>query len=408
MNISDIVTADHVEIAPDTTVSQIQGTFDDPSIKAVIVKNDGVYTGIVTRRQIATSHHPPEEKARSLLRHVPKVDPDEDVREVARLMIESDARVLPVFEGQRMTGVVRADDLLERVEPFLDAAEVDDVYTRDLVTIDPETTFGMALHVLRRRRITHLPIVEDGSAVGILSLYDVTDIASRALQRSQGGDAGGTDAHGGAITDSAARARRGGFGAREGELERMLDLPVRDVMITPVRTTEPNRTLDEVLREMDAINGSSLVVVSEGDDPVGIVTKTDVLESLTWGTEGSRAVQIYGTDLMDDISYEDVVAMIDGFDEVDSDMRVFDSKVHLHEHDEKRRGVPLLLARIRLYTDRGMVIGSGEGYGAAHAIREARDVVERRIKDEKNYGQSKKHPGEDFWQRRFGWWLEIK
>lgn len=321
-------------------------------------------------------------------------------------MIDGDARVLPVFDGDQMEGVVTADGLLREVQSFLDAATVRDAYSDDLVTVDPETTFAQALHRLRENRIAHVPVVEEGDAVGILSLYDVTDVASRSIRRSQGGDPAGFDAHGGAGSGGGYRSH-GGFGAREGELERILDLPVRDVMVSPVRTIRPEETLETAVEEMFGIGASSLVVVSPDGAPIGIVTKTDVLESLTWGAEGNRAVQLYGADLLDDMTYDDVVAMIDKFDDTTGDMNVLDAKIHLHEHDETLRGKPLLLARVRLYTDRGMFIASGEGYGAGHAIRDARDVLERRIRDDKTYGRSKKHPDEDYWQKRFGWWLEA-
>jgi hypothetical protein len=98
--------------------------------------------------------------------------------------------------------------------------------------------------------------------------------------------------------------------------------------------------------------------------------------------------------------------MIDTFDDRDHGMNVLDARIHLHKHDEKRRGVPLLLARIRLHTDHGLYMASGEGYGASHALNEARDVLERRIRDEKTYGQTKKPPTEEFWEKRFGWLLE--
>ena len=186
----------------------------------------------------------------------------------------------------------------------------------------------------------------------------------------------------------------------------MLDLPVRDLMISPVRTIRPSQTLEDAVATMFDVGGSSLVVVSDTDDPLGIVTKTDVLRSLTWEAEGNRAVQILGASLLDDISYDEVVSMIDKFDTMDRELNVIDAKIHLHEHDEKHRGTPLLLARIRLYTDRGLVMGSGEGYGASHAIHEARDVLERRIRDDKTYQQTKKHPDAEYWEKRFGWWLE--
>lgn len=406
MDIANIVSTEFVKFPADTPISKIRGAFDDPSLKGIVVTNDGTYEGVVTRRQLTASHRHPDEKVGSLIWHVPRIAPNEDVREVAQLMIAGDTRVLPVFDGQQLRGVVTADDLLREVQSFLDAVTVADAYSQDLVTVDPESTFGETLHILREHRISHLPVVEDDSVVGVLSLYDVTDIASRAIQQSQGGDASGTDPFGGSLSESGGRARRGGYGAREGELGRILDLPVRDVMTSPARTVRPHAALGEAVEKMFDIGGSSLIVVGEDGSPIGIVTKTDVLESLTWGAEGSRAVQLYGADLMDDITYDEVVSMIDKFDEVDSDMNVLDAKIHLHKHDEKLRGTPLLLARIRLHTDRGLFIANGEGYGASHAIHEARDVLERRIRDDKTYGRSKKHPDEEFWEKRFGWWLE--
>ena len=404
MNIEDIVSEEYVEFTPDTRISKLVGTFDDPAINGVVVHGDE-FEGVVTRRQLATSHRQPNEKVGSLVWHVPRLTPDEDIRKVAQLMIDTDSQLLPVFEDGELIGVVTANAILRRVVSFLDAATVAEAYTSDLVSLDPKSTLGAALSAFRNQRITHLPVVDDSRPVGILSLYDVTDLTVRAEVQSQGGDAGGTDPFGGEISSSTARARRGGFGARDGDTDRILDLPIRDVMVSPVRTIGPAETLDVAVEEMFDIGGSSLVVTENGS-PDGIVTKTDVLDSLTWEAGGNRGVQIYGVDLIDDATYDEIVAMIEKFDDRDHGMNVLDAKVHLHEHDEKRRGRSLLLARIRLYTDRGLYIASGEGYGASHAMNEARDVLERQIRDRKTHGRSKKPPGEEFWEKRFGWLLE--
>ena len=406
MDIEDIVSTEYEAVSPDARTATLLSLFDDSTVKGVVVTGDHGFEGVITRRQLATSRLDPDQKVGSLVWSVPKVAPNEDVREVARLMIDGDTRLLPVFEGERMVGVVTGDDLLRAVEPFLDAATVADVASGGLVSVNPETTFGEALHRFREHRITHLPVVEDGTAVGILSLYDVTGMTVRAASRSQGGDAGGTDSFGGETSAGGGRSRGGGFGAREGELARILDLPVRDVMVSPVRTIDPAATLDVAVERMFEAGISSLVVDPDGGRPDSIVTKTDVLDVLTWEAEGNRAIQVYGADLMDDLSYDRVVAMVEKFDDLDQGVAVLDAKVHLHEHKESMRGTPLLLARIRLYTDQGMFIASGEGYGARQAVNEARDVLERQIRDEKTYAASKKHPDAEFWEKRFGWWLE--
>ena len=404
MDIADIVSDEYVEFSPDERVSKLVGTFEDPTVKGVVV-HGAEFEGVVTRRQLATSHHQPDEKVGSLVWHVPRLTPDEDVRKVAQLMIDSDSQVLPVFEGQTMIGVVTADAVLEAVKPYLDAATVGEAASTDLVTVDPDSTVGTALHEFRAHHITHLPVVEDDEAVGILSLYDLTELTVRPASQSQGGSAGGTDAFGGDLSASAGRARRGGYGAREGELDRMLDLPIRDVMVSPVRTIHPTETLETAVETMFEIGGSSLVVTRDGS-PFGIVTKTDVLDALTWEAGGNRAVQLYNAELLDDMSYDSVVEIIEGLEDKDHGMNVIDAKVHLHEHDEKLRGTPLLLARIRLHTDDGLYIASGEGYGASHAINEARDVLARQIRDRKTHGQTKKPPNAEFWEKRFGWMLQ--
>lgn len=396
MDIAETVTEEFVEFAPEARVSKLVGALDDPAVTGVVVRGDE-FEGVVTRRQLATSHHQPAERVGSLVHHVPRLAPDEDVRKVARLMIESDSQLLPVFEGERLLGVVTADDVLRHVQSFLDAATVAQAATADLVSLSPDSTFGDALHTFREHHVTHLPVVEKGTAVGVLSLYDVAGLTVRAANRSQGGDPSDAASAGGGRS-------RGGFGAREGELDRVLDLPIRDLMTSPVRTIGRNETLAAAVSAMFAAGTSSLIVTADGR-PDGIVTKTDVLDSLTWEAGGNRAVQVYGTDLLDDVSHDEVVAMVDKFDDHDSDLMVLDAKIHLHEHDETRRGTPLLLARMRLHTDRGLFVASGEGYGASHAINEARDVLERQLRDRKTRSRSKKRPDEEFWTKRFGWMM---
>jgi hypothetical protein len=67
--------------------------------------------------------------------------------------------------------------------------------------------------------------------------------------------------------------------------------------------------------------------------------------------------------------------------------------------------VSLVLARIRLVTDRGYFTADGEGYGAAHALRVAANKVERQILKGKTYAQSKKRPDNREQERLYGWWL---
>ena len=404
MNIADLISTDFVAFEPDTPVSTLVGTFDDPSVKGVLVMNDS-FDGVVTRRQLATTHHPPQTKLGTLAWSVPRLAPDEDVRRVAHLMVHSDVHLLPVFDDTDVIGVVTAADILVGVQPHLDAITVEDIYTPELTTVTIDTTLGQALRLFREQRITHLPVMDDTRPVGMVSLYDIIHLTVREEMRSQGGESTGEDPFGGSLADSAGRSRRGGFGAREGEMATVLGLPMEDVMERPVRTIALDEPVIEAVERMREHGGSSLLV-TDGDRPTGIVTTTDILDALTWEAGGDRGVQIYGIDLLDGISHDDVVKMIDRFDDRDRAMRLLDARIHLQAHDETLRGQSLILARIRLFTDRGMFIAEGEGFGARQAINEARQRLERQIQDEKPANRRTLSRRSDKWEAQYGWMFE--
>ncbi len=403
MDITEIVSTSFTEFDIGTPLSKVAGAFENQELDAVVVTDGDEYRGVVSRQQLASSSNQPSAKVGSQVQHVPAVERTEDVREVARLMIGSDAKTLPVLDDERVYGVVTADAVLAAVRPFLDAATVDEAYSTELISVPPETGIGKALNTLREAGIAHLPVVEDDEVVGMLSLYDVIEFTTRGGSRSQGGSSGDNVGGGG----KAGGGSHGGFGAREGESDRMLDLPVRNLMSDAVVTIGRDATLDEVVETMFEQEISSLVVTdSETGEPSGIVTETDVIKALTWEKDdGRQPVQVFDLDLLDGMDYDGVSALIESMTSKYGDMQVIKASIELQEHKEQTRGVPLVLARIRLVTDRGYFTADGEGYGASHALRLAANTVERQLLKGKTYGQSKKHPDTEEQEKLYGWWL---
>ncbi len=293
-----------------------------------------------------------------------------------------------------------ADAVLEAVRPFLDAATVADAYTAELISATPETTIGEALNMLREAGIAHLPVVDGDDLAGMVSLYDVIDFTTRGGSKSQGGSPGSFGGRG------RSGSSHGGFGAREGDPDRLLDLPVRNLMSDAVVTVRQSAPLDEVVETMFEHEISSLVVTAdETDDPVGVITKTDVIEALTWQRDDRNSVQVFGLDLLEGMDYDDVSALIENMTSKYGEMSVIKASIELQEHKEQSRGVPLVLARIRLVTDRGYFTADGEGYGASHALRLAANAVERQLLKGKTYGQSKKQSDAEAQEHLYGWWL---
>lgn len=409
MDIRDACSHEFESVSPETTLSKVRGAFTtNERARVVVVLDDGDFVGVVTRKQLLASKHSPDEKVRSVMGTPPRVSPTEDVRETARLFVESGVDLLPVFEGDEFFGVVTARDLLEHVQEFLDALSVEDVATRELVTAEPDTTLGEVINDIREFGISRLPVIdEDGDPVGMVSVYDLVGFTVREMQRQQGGSTEGFDEHGGRGSRDDYNAT-GGFGERAGFAARMLDLPARNLMNTPAHTIEPDRLLDDAVERMLENDISSLVVVDGDGRPAGIVTTTDVLRSLTWTEEEHMPVRVFGVDLMDLLTREEIADRVEAIEAKYDEMSVIEAQVTFQKHRESNRGMPLIRATVRLFTDRGTHAGTGEEYGAEAAFDGACDLLERNVLDEKGRNSIKRKP-EDARERNerlLEWWLE--
>ncbi len=374
MDVNDVISTEYDVLEPDTRVSKLKGFFQETGKKAVLVVGDE-FEGVVTRRQLITSHFQPEAKLRSITTNPPKVGRHDDVREVARQMVESNSKVVPVFEGDDIVGVVAVDDLLAEVNSNLEVLDVADVYTSELITVGEQTTVGEIINRFRENAISRVPVMDDsGDLVGIVTLYDMLGFSVRDEDRQQG--SGSND------------GQPGGQGTRQGEPDRMLDIPAVDIMNSPVETTTTDASLADAVEKMLANDYSSLVVVGDVG-PSGMLTKTDVLRALTWQEEEhTMPVQVTNVDLLGTMEREDVAEMVSEVTDKYQDMQVLHAHVHLKQHKEQMRGNHLIHSKIILHTNKGQFVATGEGFGTRHSLRLARDRLERKVLGEKGVKRS--------------------
>ena len=409
MEITDAISTDTATIDPETPLSKLRSEFERHGTKVLFPAADGELVGAVTYAQLLSSHRPPEEKVRTLLRHPPTISRTEDVRETARLMVENEFDALPVVEGDRIVGTVTSASLLRLVGENLGALTVDDVMTRDLVSVESDTTLGTVVATLRENGISRVPVLDGDVPEGMISIYDMVDFTVRLMEREQGGKPDGFDRHGGSGSREG-HLTHGGFGERAGVETRMIDLPAADVMNSPVETTAADEPLDDAVGRMLDAGYASLVVADDDGRAVGIVTTTDVLRALTWPEEETAMpVQVFNVDLLDDLTTGEIAERIEEIAGKHADMDVLEANVVVHRHQEKQRGTPLLLITVRLFTDRGRLAASGEAFGAAQAFRKACDKLERIVLDEKEHGRTKKKSArrQEEVERLLGWWLEL-
>lgn len=100
---------------------------------------------------------------------------DTKVCEAARLMKAKHVGAIMVVEGDKLIGVFTERDALFRVlaeDRDLRTTRVADVMTRNPQSIHPDKQFADALQLMHTGRFRHVPVVEDGRAVGLVSASD--------------------------------------------------------------------------------------------------------------------------------------------------------------------------------------------------------------------------------------------
>jgi len=98
------------------------------------------------------------------------------VVEAARLMREEHIGSLPITEDEQLVGMITDRDITTRV--VAEAADpkttsVGDVYSQDLVSIEPDEDLEEALRLMARHQVRRLPVIENGRLVGIVAQADI-------------------------------------------------------------------------------------------------------------------------------------------------------------------------------------------------------------------------------------------
>jgi len=98
------------------------------------------------------------------------------VVEAARLMRAQDIGSLPITDEEKLVGMITDRDITTRVvAEAADAAKtsVEDVYSRDLISVEPDKGLEEALQLMARHQVRRLPVVENGRLVGIVAQADI-------------------------------------------------------------------------------------------------------------------------------------------------------------------------------------------------------------------------------------------
>ncbi len=113
---------------------------------------------------------------------------DATVQEAATAMTERNIHAALVVAGDRLVGLFTGTDLIQKVvaEGLLpDQTTLRQVMTADPQTVTPETDALEALHMMQDGNFRHLPVLEDGKPIGIVSRRDFLRFEIDELERQE-------------------------------------------------------------------------------------------------------------------------------------------------------------------------------------------------------------------------------
>ena len=107
------------------------------------------------------------------------------IREAAKKMSAAGVGAILVVTGEKLVGIFTERDALKRVlaagtQP--DNVRLDEVMTPDPMTITPDRPLGHALHMMFEGGYRHVPVVEAGRPVGMVSARDALGAELEAFE----------------------------------------------------------------------------------------------------------------------------------------------------------------------------------------------------------------------------------
>lgn len=104
------------------------------------------------------------------------IEPEQPVAEALRLMAEKDIGALLVLSGERLVGIVTERDIVRKLALHgRDAATtpVRAIMTERVLYVRPEQTIEECMALMTEKHLRHLPVVDAGRILGIISIRDV-------------------------------------------------------------------------------------------------------------------------------------------------------------------------------------------------------------------------------------------
>jgi CBS domain-containing protein len=120
--------------------------------------------------------------------HVWTITADATVEQLLEQLAEHHIGALIVSSGDAVEGIVSERDIVRQLHKRgveVLAAAVGDIMTREVVHCSPSDPVDAVATLMTERRIRHLPVLDDSTLIGVVSIGDVVSSRMRELQQDR-------------------------------------------------------------------------------------------------------------------------------------------------------------------------------------------------------------------------------
>lgn len=114
--------------------------------------------------------------------------PGDSLRSAAETMWKQQTGSLLVMDGDSLVGIITERDIMKAVAcgRDVDATQVREIMTRDVLTVEPDSSPHEAARAMASRWIRHLPVMDAGKLVGVVSQRDLVGVFAALVQTTDG------------------------------------------------------------------------------------------------------------------------------------------------------------------------------------------------------------------------------
>jgi len=117
-------------------------------------------------------------------KNVVATKPDTPLRDAAKIMSQRHIGSLVVLEKQKLVGIITGGNILRAIADNKDpdATAVEDVMSKDVVTIESGKEIGDAVELMTKYKIKKLPVVDDKKLKGVITCSDIAVVEPKLIE----------------------------------------------------------------------------------------------------------------------------------------------------------------------------------------------------------------------------------